>query len=58
MSSITAGVRWVIAQPLMHCVIGNRWPAAELMVIEDEGHRAGPAMDAAVTAAIARLTAT
>jgi len=26
MSSITAGVRWVIAQPLMHCVIGNRWP--------------------------------
>ena len=38
--------------------LAERWPAAELVVIEDEGHRAGPAMDAAVTAAIARLTAT
>ena len=35
--------------------LAERWPAAELVVIDDEGHRAGPAMDAAVTAAIARL---
>jgi proline iminopeptidase len=38
--------------------LAGAWPGSELIVIEDAGHRAGPAMLAAVVAATDRLGAT
>jgi proline iminopeptidase len=35
--------------------LAREWPEGELVVIEEEGHLGGPAMDAAVTRAIGRF---